>query len=223
MVAGVILAAGRSSRMGRPKALLPCGRAGDTFVSALVRALVAGGVSDVFVVGRPDDRVLQAELDRVRNPEGLPPRSEPDTDRSTGAASIYYVENPGADDGGQLSSLLAGLRLADRPGVAGVLVAPVDVPFVTGATVARLLAAFASTTAPIVRPVYRGAHGHPVLFARPLFAELRQADPTLGARAVVRAHAAAITEVEVDDAGVAMDVDTPEDYERLFGEPPATP
>jgi molybdenum cofactor cytidylyltransferase len=198
MIPALILAAGRSSRMGRAKALLPCGPDGESFVATLAAALARGGVPEIVVIGRPGDHALQAEVARVR----------------TAIPCVQYIENPDAD-AGQLSSLLAGLEAIDRTGVRGFLMIPVDVPLVSSRTVAALLAAFDETSGPIVRPVHRGRHGHPVIFARALFDELRRADPSIGARAVVRGHAAA--GVDVDDPGVLMDVDTPEDYERMFG------
>jgi molybdenum cofactor cytidylyltransferase len=200
MVPGVILAAGRSSRMGRAKALLPCGL-GESFVRRLARSLCDGGVPRVLIVGRPDDEALREEV------AAMPLRAR-------------FVENPGAD-AGQLSSVLAGLDAADVPGTRGLLVTPVDAPLVTAATVATLLAVFGSTGAPIVRAVYRGRHGHPVVFSRDVFESLRRADPAVGAKAVLRAHALAIVNVEVDDPGVVGDVDTPQDYRELFGREPA--
>ena len=128
-----------------------------------------------------------------------------------------FVANPDAAEG-QLTSVLAALGVADRPGVRGLLVCPVDMPLVRPSTVARLLSSFASTGAPIVRAVHRGAHGHPVLFSRSVFDELRRADRTLGAKVVVRAHQTDLLNVEVEDPAVLGDVDTPEDYERLADE-----
>jgi molybdenum cofactor cytidylyltransferase len=197
MVAGVILAAGRSSRMGRSKALLPCGPDEETFVHRLARAFCDGGLQEALVVGRADDLALRTAVDTMTVP-------------------ARFVENANAD-AGQLSSLLAGLSAADRPGVRAVLVAPVDCPLITADTVASLLAVFGSTHAPIVRACHRGRHGHPVLFARAVFDELRRADPAMGAKAVLRAHEDAVVNIEVDDPGVVRDVDTPEDYRALFG------
>jgi molybdenum cofactor cytidylyltransferase len=88
---------------------------------------------------------------------------------------------------------------------------------VTPKTVRRLIAAQQGSGAPIVRPVSKGRHGHPVIFSRALFGELERADPALGAKPVVRAHAAEMIEVEVDDEGAFADVDTKEDYERWIG------
>jgi molybdenum cofactor cytidylyltransferase len=199
MVPGLILAAGRSSRMGQPKALLPASD-GLTFVARLAEALRAGGTSDVVIVGRPVDAELRAEAD------GLGPFAR-------------FVPNEHADDGGQLSSLIVGLNVVDHPGIRAAVVVPVDIPLVSAATVATVLDTFRRTGAPIVRATHRGRHGHPVLFSRAMFPELRRANPALGAKAVLRAHEAAIVNVEVDDPAVLWDVDTPEDYERLFGRP----
>jgi CTP:molybdopterin cytidylyltransferase MocA len=195
MIPGVVLAAGRSTRMGRSKALLPLNGDGPTFVERIVRTLVDGGAADAIVVGRPDDEALRAELDRLSIP-------------------VRFVPNPDADRG-QLTSLIAGLNAADRPGTAGVLVTLVDVPLVEVSTVAALLAAFHESGAPIVRAVHGGRHGHPVIFGRRVFDELRRCDPEAGAKAVLRGRAQEILDVETDDPGVLIDVDAPEDYERI--------
>ena len=124
--------------------------------------------------------------------------------------------NSDSDRGGQLSSLDDGLREADRPGIRALIVVPVDAPLVTADTVATLIAAFSATGAPIVRARFQGRNGHPVVFSRAVFDELRAADPHLGAKAVLRAHASAIVNVDVADPAVIGDVDTPEDYRQLF-------
>lgn len=197
MVPGVILAAGRSTRMGRSKALLPCPPAGEPFVVRLARSLAAGGTNGVLVVGRDDDEPLREVL-RTAVPEAR------------------FVVNADADRGGQLSSLVAGIDACDGPTVRGVLMTPVDLPRVDGATVRALLAAFRSAPGRIVRAVYLGRHGHPVIFPRELFGELRRADPAWGAKAVLRACDAATLDVDVPDAGVIEDIDTPDDYARAF-------
>jgi molybdenum cofactor cytidylyltransferase len=202
VVPALVLAAGQSSRMGRPKALLPCGPGQESFVERIVSRLRLGGAADVLVVGRPGDRPLREALERMP----LPPR---------------FVENPDPERG-QLSSLLAGLDVADRPGVRGVLVLPVDMPDVRADTIAAVCAAFTATGAPIVRASRGGRHGHPVIFGRRLFDDLRHADPSAGAKAVLRAHEAEIIDVEVDDPGALVDFDLPEDYERRFGGKPSS-
>ena len=93
---------------------------------------------------------------------------------------------------------------------------PVDMPLVRADTVRRAIAAFLSAHAPIVRVTYLSRHGHPVVFGRAVFDDLRHADYSVGAKAVLQTHAAAILNVEVDDAAVLRDVDTPEDYRAFF-------
>jgi molybdenum cofactor cytidylyltransferase len=200
-VVGIVLAAGRSSRMGRPKALLPAGGGAETFVGRLLGTLRAGGVAHVAVVGRPGDTALRAEVSA----------------REPGPA---FLVNPDPDRG-QLSSLLIGVDYAESRRAAGILVVPVDIPMITPATIAAAIAAFRSSEAPIVRVTHAGQHGHPVLFRAALFAELRTADPSVGAKAVVRARAGDVLAVDVPDPGVLRDIDVPEDYRRMFGTFPA--
>jgi molybdenum cofactor cytidylyltransferase len=183
--------------MGRSKPLLPCPPGGAPFIVTLARSLESGGTNGILVVGREDDEELRQVV-------------------LTGIPGARFVVNRNADSGGMLSSLLAGLDAIDGPGVRGVMMAPVDVPRVDAATVAALLAAFRSTPGRIVRAVHAGRHGHPVIFPRELFHELRRADPARGAKAVVRAHEAAVVDVDVPDPAVIEDFDTQDDYDRAF-------
>jgi molybdenum cofactor cytidylyltransferase len=198
VIAALILAAGRSSRMGRAKALLPAGP-GETFLSKLTRAMRDGGADYTLVIGRPEASDVRAEVEK---PGG----------------GARFIVNPDPDRG-QLSSLIAGLDAASDSGTQAVLVALVDMPLVRAETVARVLQVFAATGAPIVRASFEGRHGHPVVFARSLFDELRRADPAIGAKDVLRAHAHEIVDVAVADVGAVEDVDVPEDYVRVFGRP----
>jgi molybdenum cofactor cytidylyltransferase len=197
MVPGVVLAAGASSRMGRPKALLPTGVSGETFLSRIVGTLQAAGLDDLVVV------VGEVPPDLARALDALPGLVRP-------------VVNPDPSRG-QLSSLLAGLAVVDRPGVVGMLVTLVDVPLVSVATVEALLALYRASRAPVVRPARAGRHGHPVIFDRAVFEALRHADPAAGAKAVMQARLREVVDVPVEDAGAFLDVDTPEDYARAFG------
>jgi molybdenum cofactor cytidylyltransferase len=194
VVAGIILAAGRSSRMGSPKAFLRTAD-GRTFVRHLILTLRQGGIAPVVVVGRPGDGALREEVEQEKGD---------------------YVVNPDPDAGGQLSSLVAGLDAVDRGDVRGVMVTPVDAPLVSIETIRRLRAVFDTTAAPIVRPRYQGRHGHPVIFSRVVFAELRSADRAVGAKAILRAHEGAMINVDLDDPGVLDDVDTPESYRAMI-------
>ena len=191
MIPAIVLAAGASTRMGRPKAMLEAG--GRTFLRGILETLRAGGVADALVVVRPGDAAAIAEI------------------AATGFGRA--VVNARADEG-QLSSLVAGLDAIDGPDVEAALVTLVDVPLMTPATVRLLLARAVISAAPILRAVHHGRHGHPVIFKRRLFDALRQADPSAGAKAVLRAHE--VEDVEVPDPGVAEDIDTPADYTRVL-------
>ena len=182
--------------MGRPKATLPLDR-GDTFLTRIVRTFTAASVEDVVVVVGHDADAIAGSFANVD-------------------LIARFVENPDYEQG-QLSSLVAGLRVVDRPGVVAVLVTLVDVPLVSEATVRAVIDRYRETRAPVVRPVRGNEHGHPVLIDRSLFDALRHADPAVGAKAVIRAHASAAGDVAVDDPGAFVDADTPDDYERMRG------
>lgn len=194
MIAGIVLAAGRSRRMGEPKAFLRLD--GRTFLERAVTALREGGCGQVVVVTGPGDDDVTVRI-------------------SAAAAELgaRTAVNPLADSE-QVESLRAGLRALDDA-VRAAIVAPVDVPRISPGDVRRLADAFGSGGAPIVIPVHGGRHGHPVLFARAVWPELL-ADPLPeGARTVIHAHRAELREVPVD--ALPADVDTPEDFRRLRG------
>jgi len=197
MIAAIILAAGDSTRMGAPKALLhdPDGR---PFVARLVRTFAAAGVPEIVVVtGSQHDATVAAVA-------GDTPPVYPS-----------FLTNPNPSRG-QLSSLWIGLEATARPGLESVLVTPVDIPMVHVATIQHVIEAWKKARAPVVRPAVGERHGHPVLFDRALFDELRQAPLSEGARAVVHAHASEVVNVPVDDEGCLVDVDTPGDYDALI-------
>jgi molybdenum cofactor cytidylyltransferase len=121
-----------------------------------------------------------------------------------------------AYDRGQLSSLVAGLNAVDRPGVAAVLLTLVDVPLVSESTVRAVIDSYRCTRAPIVRPTSGDRHGHPLLIDRSVFDALRAADPSAGAKPIVRAHASAAGDIAIEDEGAFLDVDTEEEYRRTI-------
>jgi len=197
MIPGLVLAAGRSSRMGRAKATLPLGS--ETFLTRIVRTYLAAGVDDVVVVvGHEAEAVVQSFA-----VSGLPAR---------------FVVNREYDRG-QLSSLVAGLGVVDRPGVAAALVTPVDVPLFSAATVRAVLERYRESGAPIVRPTSGDRHGHPLLVDRSLFDEIRAGDPNRGPKPIVRAHATAAGDLPIADEGAFVDIDTIEEYERVLSGP----
>lgn len=186
-MAAIVLAAGESSRMGRPKPLLPLN--GDTFLGHLLKEIDASSVSTTLVVlGHHPEVVVAAH-----------PEVEP-----------ISVINPNYTLG-QLSSLqvgLAGVGDADA-----ALLCLADHPFVTTEVIEAVIEAFESTGRPIVVPTYQGRRGHPTLFARSVFDELRAAPLDQGARVVVWAHANEVLEVPTTENGIVADIDTPQQYE----------
>jgi len=190
------LAGGASTRMGMPKALLtaPDGR---SFVTRIADVLLAGGVDRlVIVTGRHHQEIADATRDVWKD------------------APVSLVQNPDWDRG-QLSSLWVGMDAVVGPATEALVVTLVDVPLVSVDLVRQLLQAWHATKAPIVRPAIGARHGHPVVFDRSVFDDLRVAPLDLGAKAVLHAHAARILDVPVNDPGCTRDVDTPDDYTSL--------
>ena len=176
--------------MGRPKAALAITHRADTFLSRSIRSLISAGLPDIVVV-------TGAASDIVRRAAGPHDRR------------VSFVHNARWEEG-QLSSLLVGLGDAR---LEAALVTLVDVPFVSPDTITRVLQAWRSSRAPIVRPARGDEHGHPVVFDCAVFRQLREADPVTGAKSVVRAHAHEILNVPTEDPGAFLDVDTPQEYE----------
>ena len=194
VIPAIVLAAGRSSRMGRAKATLPAGD-GHTFLTRIVQTLLDAGVDDVIVVVGYEAEAIAQNFSE----SGLPAR---------------FVVNREYDRG-QLSSMLAGVNAIDRPGVTAVLVTLVDVPLVSAATVRAVIDSYRITHAPIVRPTSGERHGHPLLIDRSVFAALRAADPATGAKPIVRAHASPSGDIPIDDEGAFTDIDTMDEYQRI--------
>ena len=185
--------------MGRPKAALPLADRADTFVHRLARTFLAAGLPDVIVVSGAHD----ADVRRALTPAD--PR-------------VRVAHNHRWPDG-QLTSLQTALSAPSRTGrpadLEAFVMTLVDIPLISTGTVAAIVAAWRRTHAPIVRPARGDVHGHPVLFDRVLFDELLAADPHVGAKAVVRAHAREIVDLPLDDDGAFADVDTEDDYAAL--------
>jgi molybdenum cofactor cytidylyltransferase len=192
MIAGLILAAGESSRMGTPKATLTY--RGCTFLERIVQTLREGGLTRIVVVlgHRAEEIQQQVKME---------------------AAQV--VINP-AYRFGQTSSLQAGLQSLVADDLHAVLLCLVDHPAVSAETVKRIVATFRECDAPVVIPTYHGRRGHPVLIGRQLFEELLGLTSDVGADSVVRRYRPASQFVEVEDEGIVIDVDDPESYRRLM-------
>ena len=189
MIAAVVLAAGLSRRMGRPKLLLDLG--GAPVIRLSVERIIAAGLDEVIVVTPPDAAGIAAALD--------------------GLAVRYAVNaDPAA---GQATSVVAGIR-ALAPETDAALIALGDQPTLPADVIPALVRARADTGRPIAAPVYRGERGNPVLFAADMFPELCALSGDRGARGVIERDAARVALVPFDVA-MPPDLDTPEDYARL--------
>ena len=192
MIAAIILAAGASERMGYPKALLTY--RGRPFLSGILDACAAAAMEPrVVVLGYYAEKIKQ-QID----------------------LSDAVVAQSDELDAGPIGSIRAGIRALETHPIDAVLVWPVDRPHVALDTVSALLDGFRRTHREIVVPVWEGRRGHPVLFARAVFAELLAAPNDEGARAVVRRIRARVTEVRVTDSAVLEDLNTPGDYRELL-------
>jgi molybdenum cofactor cytidylyltransferase len=191
MIVAVVLSAGESSRMGRPKALLPIG--GQTFIERIVAALKQAKLGKIIVILGHNANELQAKISQ------LPVEILINTD--------YKL--------GQLSSLqLAVQRLQSEIDCDGMLVHLVDHPYLVPSLIEEMIRRFYDTKKPIIVPKFHGKRGHPVIFSRDLFAELLNAPMDQGAKAVVNAHRAETLEIETEEEGIAVDIDTPELYQQ---------
>jgi molybdenum cofactor cytidylyltransferase len=193
-LAAVILAAGASERMGRPKALVRY--RGQTFVEHLIEVTRHPRIGMLRVV-------LGAQAEEIRKQARL--------DDAT------VVVNPDWQ-AGQLSSLQAALRSLPPGATEGVLLCLVDHALIGAAVVAALIAAFDAAPGRIVLPVYRGRRGHPAIYPSRLYPELLAAPAEVGARAVVRAHPNDVVEVPVEEEGVVLNLNDPETLARALGE-----
>ncbi|MDD3813480.1 MAG: nucleotidyltransferase family protein [Desulfocapsaceae bacterium] len=183
----ILLAAGAARRMGSCKQLLPL--AGKTVIAHCLETLLTGGSKEVIVVVRPEgDEVARAARDYP--------------------VQVVMTTDP---DGDMAASVRTG-RDALSSSITGVMVALCDYPLVTAATISSLIAVHCMNPEGIIIPCHHGRRGHPPLFPRQLLEGL--AAP-LTLRDLMRANPERIKHLSVADRGVLIDMDTPEDYQRV--------
>lgn len=191
LIAAVVLAAGMSSRMGRPKQILPL--EGVPMLERVLEILRKTSIGKVVVV-------LGANAAEVKKHVKF--------DEELVVVNRRFAE-------GMSSSLRLGLRHVGKEAKA-IIVVLGDQPFVLPLTLNKLVAAYENSRARIVVPTYKGARGNPVLFDKRVFPQIAAIRGDTGAKSVVRKNVADVLEVEVSDSGVLVDVDTPSDLNRIM-------
>jgi molybdenum cofactor cytidylyltransferase len=189
VIAGIVLAAGLSRRMGQSKVLMKVG--GRAIIRYVVESVLAGGVDSVWVVTGPDVAPIEAGL------AGL---------------EVQIAVNP-APEAGQAGSVRAGIA-ALPPSVDAALIALGDQPLLAPSIIPALLAARRTSPKLIVAPRYRDGQGNPVVFKREIFPELLRLTGDQGARPIIQKEPARVEWVELD-LPMPPDVDTPDDYEKI--------
>jgi molybdenum cofactor cytidylyltransferase len=192
-IAGVILAAGSSSRLGEPKQLLDLGGR-----PVLAHTLAA---------------VRQTSLDPLAIVLG---HAAAEIEQRVDLRDVQTIHNPDYQSG-QSSSIRAALAaLSDD--IDGVVFILGDQPLVEPAVIDRLVRAFRTEDAPIVQPKYHEGRGNPVLIARSLFSELAEVTGDTGARPLIQRHHDAVRLVDATEFSRPDDIDTREDYENILRE-----
>ncbi|MGB8537508.1 MAG: nucleotidyltransferase family protein [Acidobacteriaceae bacterium] len=192
-VSAVILAAGTSARMGRPKQLLPLG--GTTVLARAIENVRSAGLVEVVLV-------LGASAEAIR--QQLPPSL---------LEGLKVVVNQ-AYAHGMASSLREGLSALD-PQSAAALIILGDQPLLRPQTLRQIIAGYHRSGAQIVIPSHQGKRGNPVLLRRSFFSEVMALEGDTGCRAIFGNHLDAILKVEVEDPGILLDIDNQDDYDRL--------
>ncbi len=189
-VSAIVLAAGRSLRMGLPKPLVRVD--GQPLLERVLATLAGAQVSEIVIVLGHEASLVKREI-RLGNARVV---VNPD-----------YLE-------GMSTSIRTGLHAAD-PSAAAYLIVLGDQPFVASTTLDALVRAWRRRGNPIVIPSFRGRRGNPVLVDRLVAPEIDSITGDLGFRALFAKHAAELFELAVDDPGILFDVDTADQVSSL--------
>jgi molybdenum cofactor cytidylyltransferase len=196
MIVGIVLAAGESRRMGSPKALLKIGE--KTFVQHVHDVLTDTlKVEKVVIVLGAEHRKVIKELQWFKGVTTL---------------NTEFKK-------GQLSSIVTGINAIKKDKPDAAFVCPVDQPLFSSRLIEKMIDVFHESKKLIVVPTHNGKHGHPVLFSSLLFPELSRAPQDVGARFVLHHHRDNVVEVETDEEGVLISIDTPDDYQKYIKGP----
>ena len=187
MLSAILLAAGKSQRMGEPKQLMPFGQ--STIVEPAIDNLLSSAVSEIIVVlGYKAEEVI----------------------KTIAAKPVKIAINPDYQQG-MSTSIIAGLNLVSSQAQA-VMLALGDQPLVNSQTINRLIDEFFNHAKGIAIPTYQGKRGHPIIFAIKYKPELLELKGDIGGREIIKRHPQDVLEVAVDSESVTWDIDTREDY-----------
>ena len=192
-MAAIILAAGKSTRMGEAKQLLRLGE--STVLEQTLEKVRRAGLDEIVLVLGSDAETIRQHL------------------AISSAADLKVVVNQNYELG-MASSLRMGLSAIDGR-IDAALVVLADQPFIRPETFVRIVDEYRSSNAQIVIPQYKGVRGNPVLLDRSVFAEVVALEGDIGCRAIFGSHLEGIVKAEVDDEGILLDIDNKDDYERL--------
>ncbi|HTY62775.1 MAG TPA: nucleotidyltransferase family protein [Acidobacteriota bacterium] len=188
----IVLAAGDSTRMGYPKALLPLGE--DLFITRILKALRDTGLPRPIVILGRAAPLIQPRI------QGWP-------------ADVRINHDPNR---GQLSSIQLALENLG-PEYEACMIWPVDQPAVSEELVRRLARLFLSSDSKIVFPICGGKRGHPAIFHRDLFQEFMDAPLSEGPKKILFRHQRETSELPTEESATVHDIDTPLDYQALTG------
>lgn len=193
MISAVILAAGKSRRMGEQKLLMPWGE--NTVIQHVVSVFAEADLDEILVVTGSHREAIETNIAELK--KDYPVRG---------------VFNENFSTGEMLSSIQCGLRELTSGGSRAALIALGDQPQVRARSVRRVRDAFQQNGSPLVVPSYQMRRGHPWLVARELWDELLDLTPHQTPREFLDRHKEAIYYVDADDASVLADLDTPSEY-----------
>jgi molybdenum cofactor cytidylyltransferase len=192
--AGIILAAGESTRLGKPKQLLKL--KDKCLIEWALDAAVASRLKKILLVlGHNHQEILTALGAKSRQPD------------------LEIVINPEYHNG-QSTSLLAGLTII-RDTYPSIMFLLGDQPLLDSETINTLLQQFWSSHKDIGVPVYKGRRGNPVIFSQKFYDHLAKIKGDIGARNIVKCHPEYVEEIPINNPHGFMDIDTQSDYDKL--------
>jgi len=190
MISGILLAAGESRRMGQPKLLLPWGN--TTILEKVVDTYRKAKISELIVVVGANQESLKEIL--ISKP-------------------VIMVENPYYQEG-MSTSIRKGVEAASNQ-AEGYLIGLGDQPLITPDIINSLITVFSNEQTGIAICSHKKKKGHPVIFARKFRQALCNLTGDTGGRTIIRQHGAEVRYVDIGSEAIFIDIDTPDDYQKL--------